>query len=168
MLWRKWMRRMRWCHVMKILHLADLHMNSNWLGWVTEEATRFDLVVLAGDLLDAFANRSMADQANAVSEWLIRVDCPVVQNFYPAHPDGTDSDRTVKLIQSFLRIVSRIADEYLTELGVKRASHYEDWFSLSEQASRFLNPVQRDERAQISNSIILHEIATHSRAVPPP
>lgn len=46
---------------MKILHLADLHMNSNWLGWVTEEASRFDLVVLAGDMLDAFANRSMAD-----------------------------------------------------------------------------------------------------------
>lgn len=63
---------------MKILHLADLHMNSNWLGWVTEEATRFDLVVLAGDMMDAFANRSMADQANAVSKWLIRVDCPVV------------------------------------------------------------------------------------------
>lgn len=63
---------------MKILHLADLHLNSGWLDWVAAEAQRFDLIVLAGDLLNAFSDRSMVDQVNTVSKRLIQLDCPTV------------------------------------------------------------------------------------------
>ena len=40
---------------MKILHLADLHARPHWLDWVSAHAGEFDLICLAGDLLDLLA-----------------------------------------------------------------------------------------------------------------
>jgi Icc-related predicted phosphoesterase len=40
---------------MKILVTADLHYNLRQYDWLVRNAARFDLVILAGDLLDAFS-----------------------------------------------------------------------------------------------------------------
>ena len=63
---------------MKILHVADLHLNPDWLNWLAQEAPRFDLIAIAGDMLNAFAGRSMVDPANTVSKRLIQLECPTV------------------------------------------------------------------------------------------
>lgn len=40
---------------MKILLLADLHANRDWYNWLVGQAPQYDLVCVAGDLLDIFA-----------------------------------------------------------------------------------------------------------------
>lgn len=39
---------------MRILHVADLHQRTEWFAWLVEQAPRYDVTVIAGDLLDMF------------------------------------------------------------------------------------------------------------------
>lgn len=52
---------------MKILHVSDIHGNLNWLGWVSRAAADYDLVCLAGDLLDAGRPDTVSEQIQSVS-----------------------------------------------------------------------------------------------------
>lgn len=63
---------------MKILHVADLHADHEWFDWVANEARKFDLLVIAGDLQNAFSNTNMHDQARAISKWLTSLDASTV------------------------------------------------------------------------------------------
>ena len=56
---------------MRILHLADLHLEPKWFDWVANRAAEYDLVVLAGDLLNMFSNVALSDQARACGNWLL-------------------------------------------------------------------------------------------------
>jgi predicted MPP superfamily phosphohydrolase len=58
---------------MKILLTADLHSNPDWLGWLEEEATKYGLVCIAGDLLDAFSKVAIQDQVAQVEGFLCRL-----------------------------------------------------------------------------------------------
>ena len=72
----------------------------------------------------------------ANDEWYFHTD----QRFYPGlAPGSTTIDPTTAAVQAFLKSVNDIAADYLTDLARHRSSrrpHYEDWFSLVEQASR--------------------------------
>jgi hypothetical protein len=48
---------------MKILLTADLHFHTDWFRWLIEQAQGYDLVCLAGDLLDMFNVEPTKDQA---------------------------------------------------------------------------------------------------------
>lgn len=61
---------------MKILHVADLHRR--WFEFVRARATEFDLLVVAGDITDAFSDLSMAQQAREASAWLLSLATPTV------------------------------------------------------------------------------------------
>ena len=61
---------------MRILHVADLHMR--WFDWVRAQASAFDLVVIAGDLQDAFSDLSFQTQALRCSEYLLSLPTPTV------------------------------------------------------------------------------------------
>ncbi|KAB2911324.1 MAG: metallophosphoesterase [Dechloromonas sp.] len=63
---------------MKILHVADLHADHEWFDWVANEARKFDLLVIAGDLQNAFSNTGMHDQAKAIGNWLITIACTTI------------------------------------------------------------------------------------------
>lgn len=63
---------------MRILHLADLHLEAKWFDWVGNRAAEYDLVVLAGDLLNMFSNVSLHDQARACGDWLLALPVPTV------------------------------------------------------------------------------------------
>ncbi len=63
---------------MRILHLADLHLQHTWFDWVTSHCREFDLLVIAGDLQNAFSNTSMHDQARAITEWLLTLETPTI------------------------------------------------------------------------------------------
>jgi predicted MPP superfamily phosphohydrolase len=63
---------------MKILSVADLHMNHEWFDWVSSHCDEYDLLVVAGDLHNAFSNISLHEQARAASKWLLSLKTPVV------------------------------------------------------------------------------------------
>jgi len=54
---------------MKTLITADLHYREPWFRWLIEQAKDFDLVCIAGDLLDMFGESRMM-QAIRVSGWI--------------------------------------------------------------------------------------------------
>jgi Icc-related predicted phosphoesterase len=55
---------------MKILHVADLHLRREWLDWVAMRAIDFDLLVIAGDVLNTFSDVSPQLQVFEASCWL--------------------------------------------------------------------------------------------------
>jgi DNA repair exonuclease SbcCD nuclease subunit len=55
---------------MKILVSADLHYRSHWFHWLSERAANFDLICIAGDLLDMFKGAPRMEQAREVSRWI--------------------------------------------------------------------------------------------------
>jgi Icc-related predicted phosphoesterase len=52
---------------MKILLTADLHFRTEWFRWLVEQAPGYDLVCIAGDLLDMFNVEPTKMQAREVS-----------------------------------------------------------------------------------------------------
>jgi len=54
---------------MKILHLSDLHLNRAWLDWASAAADQYDLVCVAGDLLDMFSKNPPLHGMLLVKEW---------------------------------------------------------------------------------------------------
>ena len=53
---------------MKLLLTADLHFRLHWFRWLIEQAPDFDLICIAGDLLDMFKAETRTEQAREVSE----------------------------------------------------------------------------------------------------
>ncbi len=58
---------------MKILHLADLHYTLKQLDWLGEAAQKFDVVVIAGDLLDLVSIVELDVQILVVMKYLRRL-----------------------------------------------------------------------------------------------
>jgi predicted MPP superfamily phosphohydrolase len=52
---------------MKLLLTADLHYHLHWFRWLIEEAPNFDLVCIAGDLLDMFKSETQTEQAREIT-----------------------------------------------------------------------------------------------------
>jgi uncharacterized protein len=52
---------------MKLLLTADLHFRADWFRWLLEQAPNYDLVCIAGDLLDMFDRKSTKEQALEVT-----------------------------------------------------------------------------------------------------
>jgi DNA repair exonuclease SbcCD nuclease subunit len=55
---------------MKILITADLHYRGHWFRWLAEQGGNYDLVFIAGDLLDMFHRVPKIEQAREVTGWL--------------------------------------------------------------------------------------------------
>lgn len=78
---------------MVILHVSDLHLR--YFNWVSERAQDVDLVVISGDLQDAFAATPMHDQARRVAGWLLSLRTPTVvcsgnHDWWVQHPRQVD------------------------------------------------------------------------------
>jgi Icc-related predicted phosphoesterase len=52
---------------MKLLLTADLHFRIDWFRWLLGQAPNYDLVCIAGDLLDMFEVKSTREQAREVT-----------------------------------------------------------------------------------------------------
>jgi predicted MPP superfamily phosphohydrolase len=52
---------------MKLLITADLHFRPHWFRWLIEQAPSFELVCIAGDLLDMFKSETRMEQAREVT-----------------------------------------------------------------------------------------------------
>jgi hypothetical protein len=57
---------------MKLLHVADLYVRPHWFEWVAAQASNYDAVCVAGDLLDMFgiAKTALRAQATWTRDWL--------------------------------------------------------------------------------------------------
>jgi predicted MPP superfamily phosphohydrolase len=55
---------------MKILFAADLHFRSRWFHCLLDQGVNFDLICIAGDLLDMFKGAPRMEQAREVSRWI--------------------------------------------------------------------------------------------------
>jgi predicted phosphodiesterase len=51
---------------MKLVLTADLHFRLHWFRWLTEQAPDFDLICIAGDLLDMFRSDTRIEQAREI------------------------------------------------------------------------------------------------------
>jgi predicted phosphodiesterase len=58
---------------MKILITADLHYQEHWFRWLLDRAPDYDLICIAGDLLDMFSREPRIVQAREVSRWIREV-----------------------------------------------------------------------------------------------
>jgi Icc-related predicted phosphoesterase len=55
---------------MQILITADLHYREHWFRWLITQAGDYDLICIAGDLLDMFKGEPKAVQVRQVSRWI--------------------------------------------------------------------------------------------------
>jgi Icc-related predicted phosphoesterase len=55
---------------MQILITADLHYREHWFRWLITQAGDYDLICIAGDLLDMFSREPRMVQAMEVSRWI--------------------------------------------------------------------------------------------------
>ena len=62
---------------MKLLLTADLHYRIHWFRWLIEQAPSYDLVCIAGDLLDMFKSQTRLEQAREITR-LIREQADLV------------------------------------------------------------------------------------------
>lgn len=85
---------------MKILITADLHYNLKQYDWLTRNAARFDLVILAGDLLDAFSDVDARVQIAVVAQYLRRLSgltrLIVSSGNHDLDGRGSDGERTAR------------------------------------------------------------------------
>jgi predicted MPP superfamily phosphohydrolase len=52
---------------MKLLITADFHFRLHWFRWLIEQAPDFDLICIAGDLLDMFKSETRLEQAREIT-----------------------------------------------------------------------------------------------------
>lgn len=62
---------------MKILILSDLHFNKNWFEWAKSSAQSYQLVAIAGDLLDGYYKRGLMEQILWLHKWLCGFPAPI-------------------------------------------------------------------------------------------
>jgi DNA repair exonuclease SbcCD nuclease subunit len=55
---------------MKLLLTADFHYRIHWFRWLIEQAPDFDLVCIAGDLLDMFKAETRLEQAREITRFI--------------------------------------------------------------------------------------------------
>ena len=58
---------------MKCLIVSDLHYNLNQYDWVLKESRSFDIIIIAGDLLDVASIASPKAQITVVTKYLSRL-----------------------------------------------------------------------------------------------
>lgn len=63
---------------MKMLHVADIHIDHEWFDWIANSCKNHDLLVIAGDLLNAFSSLDLHQQAEAVRNWLLALEAPTI------------------------------------------------------------------------------------------
>lgn len=63
---------------MKVLLVSDLHIHPEHFAWVTARCVEFDLLVLAGDLMNQFSRVPYHQQAQAITRWLVELKAPAV------------------------------------------------------------------------------------------
>ena len=62
---------------LKILLLSDLHFNKAWYDWVESVASSYQMVAMAGDLLDGRSEEDLMTQMLWLRDWVKKVPSPL-------------------------------------------------------------------------------------------
>jgi Icc-related predicted phosphoesterase len=126
---------------LKILLISDLHFQKEWFLWVAHEAPQYDLVCLAGDLLDGFSDEvCVLDQIL----WLLKEWKPIyLQTGVPLVVSSGNHDfNGPALLEK--RIDSISAEDQALASQIANTPH---WMSLLEEDSQGL--ITSDRRTQV-------------------
>lgn len=83
---------------MKILHCADLHASDQWFRWLIKESSKFDLVCLAGDLLNLNRHCVPGAQVDKVVAYLRQIEAPMA--ICSGNHDGIEGE-DFRLVEAF-------------------------------------------------------------------
>lgn len=62
---------------MKLLLTADLHADPRWFQWISDHAADYDLICIAGDLLDGFHPAGLTRQMLLLHDWCQALPTPL-------------------------------------------------------------------------------------------
>jgi len=59
---------------MNILYTSDLHSRQKWYQWILKQAPNYDLICIAGDLLDMFSDKNLLEQLYELYFWCQKME----------------------------------------------------------------------------------------------
>ncbi len=110
---------------MKILAVTDLHFGLKQFDWVAEQAERYDLVIIAGDLLDMGGHLDLDSQITIVVKYLRTISAKTRLLVCSGNHDGDEKNDTQEYVARWLqrvRATGLVVDGGSTELGGLRLS----------------------------------------------
>ena len=87
---------------MKILAVSDLHFGLAQFDWVTQQAANYDLVIIAGDLLDIGGHLDLDSQITVVARYLRTIGAKTRLLVCSGNHDGDERDETQEYIARWL------------------------------------------------------------------
>jgi Icc-related predicted phosphoesterase len=103
---------------MKLLITADLHFRLPWFRWLIQQAPDFDLVCVAGDLLDMF--KASESAVSFVSLWATasfsglnrsHLGSTCLSNAGRARKKTTETERMEESLQQAFGLITRLTHE---------------------------------------------------------
>jgi Icc-related predicted phosphoesterase len=133
---------------MKILAVSDLHFGLAQFDWVAQQAEQYDLVIIAGDLLDIGGHLDLDSQIAVVVKYLRAISQKTRLLVCSGNHDGDEKNEAQEYIARWLqrvRAAGLVVDGHGVELGGIRLSVCPWWDgpSTREAMQRFL----REEHA---------------------
>lgn len=110
---------------MKILAVSDLHFGLKQFDWVAEQAGRYDLVIIAGDLLDLGGHLDLDSQITIVVKYLRLISAKTRLLVCSGNHDGDEKNDAQEFIARWLqrvRAAGLVVDGASTGIGDLRLS----------------------------------------------
>jgi len=110
---------------MKILAVSDLHFGLKQFDWVSQQAERYDLVIIAGDLLDIGGHLDLDSQITIVVKYLRTISAKTRLLVCSGNHDGDEKNDDQEFIARWLqrvRAAGLVVDGGGIELGDLRLS----------------------------------------------
>jgi Icc-related predicted phosphoesterase len=135
---------------MKILAVSDLHFGLKQFDWVVQQAERYDLVIIAGDLLDIGGHLDLDSQITIVVKYLRTISAKTRLLVCSGNHDGDEKNDAQEFIASWLqrvRSAGLVVDGGSTEVDGLRLSVCPWWDGPATRAT-----MQQFLRAEHSSS----------------
>ena len=110
---------------MKILAVSDLHFSLKQYDWLVQEAERYDLVIIAGDLLDIAGHLDLDAQITIVAKYLRTLSAKTRLLVCSGNHDGDEKDATQEYVARWLKRVRAeglVVDGTGVDVGERRFS----------------------------------------------
>lgn len=110
---------------MKILAVSDLHFGLNQFDWVLQQAPRYDLVIIAGDLLDIAGHLDLDSQIIVVGKYLRNISARTKLLVCSGNHDSDEKNSAQEYVARWLQRVRAeglVVDGGSVEVGDVRMS----------------------------------------------
>jgi len=90
---------------MKILAVSDLHFGLKQFDWIVQQAARYDVVILAGDMLDLGGHLDLDSQITIVVKYLRAISAKTFLLVCSGNHDGDERNESHEFVASWLQRV---------------------------------------------------------------